>query len=70
MPRRIALLIGNGKIRDASGKGYRITIPGIEHDLAAMAEVLGDVPAGERCQGHAEVGGRGGFLSRLRRSST
>ncbi len=42
MPRRIALLIGNGKIRDASGKGYRITIPGIEHDLAAMAEVLGD----------------------------
>jgi hypothetical protein len=40
--RRAALLIGNGRVGDASGNGHTLDLPGIEKDLAAMGEILGD----------------------------
>ncbi len=41
-PRRIALLIGNARVRNSEGKGYALDLPGIDKDLAGLSEVLGD----------------------------
>jgi hypothetical protein len=41
-PRRIALLIGNARVRNSDGKGYALNLPGVDKDLAALGEVLGD----------------------------
>jgi hypothetical protein len=41
-PRRIALLIGNARVRNSDGKGYALDLPGIDKDLASLGEVLGD----------------------------
>jgi len=41
-PRRIALLIGNARVRNSEGKGYALDLPGIDKDLAGLGEVLGD----------------------------
>jgi hypothetical protein len=41
-PRRIALLIGNARVRNSDGKGYALDLPGIDKDLASLRDVLGD----------------------------
>ena len=41
-PRRVALLIGNARVRNSEGKGYALDLPGIDKDLAGLGEVLGD----------------------------
>jgi hypothetical protein len=40
--RRIALLIGNARVRNSDGKGYALDLPGIDQDLAGLGDVLGD----------------------------
>ena len=44
--RRLALLIGNGKVRNAEGTGYALDLGGIENDLASLGGVLGDEESG------------------------
>ncbi len=41
-PRRIALLIGNARVRNSDGKGYALDLPGIDKDLDGLGQVLGD----------------------------
>lgn len=41
-PRRLALLIGNGKVRGSGGEGYALDMPGIEKDLDHLGALLGD----------------------------
>jgi hypothetical protein len=41
-PRRLAVLIGNGRVGNANGQGYALNIPGIDKDLDALGAVLGD----------------------------
>jgi hypothetical protein len=41
-PRRIALLIGNARVRNSEGKGYALDLPGIDKDLSGLGGVLGD----------------------------
>jgi hypothetical protein len=41
-PRRIALLIGNARVRNSDGKGFALDLPGIDKDLAGLGDVLGD----------------------------
>lgn len=43
--RRVALLIGNGKVGDGRG-GYALELPGIDRDLAGLEAVLGDAAYG------------------------
>ncbi len=38
----LAVLIGNGRVRNANGKGYALDIPGIDKDVNTLAAVLGD----------------------------
>jgi len=45
-PQRIALLIGNARVRNSDGKGYALALPGIDKDLAGLREVLGDRESG------------------------
>ena len=45
-PRRIALLMGNERVRDESGEGFALALTGIERDLADMADVLGEADCG------------------------
>ena len=40
--RRIALLIGNARVRSSDGKGIALDLPGIDKDLAGLGDVLGD----------------------------
>lgn len=40
--RRLALLIGNARVRDGNGKGFALNIPGVDKDVASLAEVLED----------------------------
>ena len=56
-PRRLALLIGNGRVRNPHDGGYALNIPGIDKDLAALGGVLGDSEcAGFEVRRHREVG--------------
>jgi hypothetical protein len=41
-PRRLALLIGNGRVRSQNGDGYAVAIPGSDKDLEVLGGVLGD----------------------------
>jgi hypothetical protein len=41
-PSRLALLIGNGRVRNQRGDGYALNIPGSDKDLEALGGVLGD----------------------------
>lgn len=42
LPRRLALLIGNGRVGNPNGGGYALNIPGIDKDLDSLGGVLGD----------------------------
>jgi hypothetical protein len=44
--RRIALLIGNARVRNSDGKGYALDLPGIDKDLDGLGRVLGERDCG------------------------
>jgi hypothetical protein len=45
-PRRLALLIGNGRVRNQNGDGYALDAPGSDKDIEALGGVLGDPECG------------------------
>lgn len=45
--RRLAVLIGNGRVRNQDGKGFALNIPGVDKDL----ELLGGVLTDSECAG-------------------
>ncbi len=42
VPRRVCLLIGNDRVRDATGQGWAIQVPGVDRDLEQLGALFGD----------------------------